>query len=366
MTSQETTLDLSCGPSGCEIEWLTSQRHEVDLDAVEFTRLAMERGWGDGLPLLPPTEARVRMYLTYTDHAPDDVIAILLPLRTECTAEKIAINAAMAGAPPESMPLLIAAIEAMAESKFELASLNATTGSVVPALIVNGTIRHKLQIPFGAGCLGGVAGPAPAIGRTIRLLMRNVAGQVIDVTSQSTFGTPGRVAGIVFGEWEEKSPWAPLGERLGVPGDSVTAYGAMGTANICDIIGNTADQLLQIIGKSLAYPGANGFLTSSQWSETLVAINPVWADVIGREFPNIQDVQERIHHYASIPIDSFDKAYHEPIDRLGRIHNGRVHLVQHPHEVLVIVAGSMGGLHAAMLHSWGTCLTTTKPVRMPS
>ena len=365
MTLQETTIDRSCGPSGCEIDWLSSQRHEADLDVTEFTAFAMELGWGDGLPLVPPTEARVRMHLSKSGRFPDEVVAVLLPLRAECTVEKIAINAVMAGAPAESMPLLIAAVEAMAESKFELASLNATTGSVVPALIVNGPIRHELEIPFGAGCLGGVAGPAPAIGRAIRLLMRNVAGQVIDVTSQSTFGTPGRVAGIVFGEWEEKSPWAPLAERLGVPGNAVTAYGAMGTANICDMIGNTADQFLQMIGKSLAYPGANGFLPSSQWSETLVAINPVWAAVIGKAFPNIQDVQEKIYQYASIPIDFLDPAYKEPIERIGRLKKGRVHLIQKPEEVFVMVAGGMGGLHCAMLHSWGTCLTTTKPVRMP-
>ena len=327
----------------------------------------MEQGWGDGLPLIPPTEGRVRMHLKMSGRFPDEVVATLLPLRTECTVEKIAINAVMAGAPAESMPLLIAAVEAMAEPKFELQSLNATTGSVVPALIVNGPIRHQLKIPFATGCLGGVAGPAPAIGRALRLLIRNVAGQVIDVTSQSTYGTPGRVAGIVFGEWEEKSPWAPLGERLGVKGNAVTAYGAMGTANICDMIGNTADHFLQMIGKSLAYPGANGFLPSSQWSETLVAINPVWAEVIGKAFPNIEDVQQKIFDYAAIPIDFLDPVYREPIDRCGRLRaDGRVHLVQKPEEVFVMVAGGMGGLHCAMLHSWGTCLTTTKPVRMPA
>ncbi|SFC29342.1 hypothetical protein SAMN04488094_103341 [Tropicimonas isoalkanivorans] len=322
----------------------------------------MEQGWGDGLPLIPPTEARVRGMIAQSGRFPDEVVAVMLPLRAEATVEKIAINAVMAGAPPEAMPLLIATVEAMTDPKFELASLNATTGSVVPAMIINGPIRHKLKIPFGAGCLGGVAGHAPAIGRAIRLLIRNVAGQQIDVTSQSTYGTPGRVAGIVFGEWEEKSPWAPLAERLGVKGDAVTVYGAMGTANICDMIGNTADHFLQIIGKSLAYPGANGFLPSSQWSEVLVAINPVWAEVVGKAYPNPEDVQQKLYDYASIPIDFLDPVYKEPIERIGRLKNGRVHLIQKPEEVFFMVAGGMGGLHAAMLHSWGTCLTTTRAI----
>lgn len=322
----------------------------------------MEKGWGDGLPLIPPTEDRVVEFIAAGERYPDEIVAVLPPLRDECTVEKIAVNAVMAGAPPKSMKMLIAAIEAMAESKFELASLNATTGSVVPAVIVNGPIRHALGIPFGAGCLGGVAGNAPAIGRALRLIMRNVAGQQINLTSQSTFGTPGRVGGIVFAEWEEKSPWAPLAERMGVKGDAVTVYGAMGTMNICDMIGSTADHFLQMIGKSLAYPGANGFLPSSAWSEVLVAINPVWAAVIGKAYPNIEDVQQKLYDYASIPIDFLDPDYEGPIAKLGRVRNGRVHLIQKPEEVFVMVAGGEGGLHAAALHSWGTCLTVTKPV----
>ena len=147
----------------------------------------MAQGWGDGLPLIAPSEGRVRAHLAASGHYPDELVAVLPPLQSECTVEKLAINAVMAGAPAESMPLLISAVQAMAEPKFELQSLNATTGSVVPAIIVNGPIRNRLEIPYGAGCLGGVAGPAPAIGRALRLLLRNVGGQVVGLTSQSTF-----------------------------------------------------------------------------------------------------------------------------------------------------------------------------------
>ena len=138
MTLQETNIDRSCGISGCEADWLSSRRHEVDGDIQAFTAWALRQGWGDGLPLVPPTEERVQDFLVRGGRFPDELIAHLPPLKTECTVEKIAINAVMAGAPPESMPLLIAAIEAMADPKFDLAGLNATTGSVVPAVIVNG------------------------------------------------------------------------------------------------------------------------------------------------------------------------------------------------------------------------------------
>ncbi len=353
-----------CGPEGCEIDWLTSKRHEVDLDAKPFLDYAMAQGWGDGLPLIPPREALVRGHLAASGRYPDEVVAYLPPLKAECTVEKVAINAVMAGAPAESMPLLIAAIEAMAESKFELGSLNATTGSVVPALVVNGPIRNRLDIPYQNGCLGGVAGAAPTIGRALRLVMRNVAGQVVGLTSQTTFGTPGRVCGIVFAEWEERSPWAPLAERIaGVQGDAVTAYGAMGTTNICDMIANTGEQFCQILGKSLGAFGANGFLPSSPYSEALLAVNPVWAEIIARDMPNLDDVLQLIWENTGHHIDEFPKGYQDPIVACGRVHaNGRFYLTVEPKDIFVMVAGGMGSLHAAFLPSWGTCLTTTKPV----
>lgn len=294
---------------------------------------------------------------------PDELIAVLPPMRGECTVEKIAINAVMAGCSGEAMPLLCAAIEAMADPKFDLAGLNATTGSVVPALIVNGPVRNRLDIPYQAGCLGGVASPAVAIGRALRLIMRNVAGQLIGSTSQSVYGTPGRVAGILFGEWEERSPWAPLAQRRGVEGDAVTAYGAMGTANICDVVADSADGFLDMIAKSMAYPGANGFLPSSAFAETLCVINPIWAEVIARDYPDMAEVQAYLWDKCALPIDWFRPEYRDPIDKLGRIKpDGRVHLVPTPDDVLVMVAGGEGGLHAAMLHSWGTCLTVTRAI----
>jgi hypothetical protein len=341
----------------------SSTRHRVAADLEAFNALAVSHGWSDGLPLIPPTEERVIAFLAATSADGGDVVAALPPSGAVCTVEKLAANAVMAGAPAESLPLLRAALLAMADPAFDLHALNATTGSVVPAVIVNGPVRHELTIPFGAGCLGGADGNAVSIGRALRLTMRNVAGQHVGVTSQSVFGSPGRVSGIVFAEWEERSPWAPLAERRGVRGNAVTVYGAMGTANICDLQADTGRGLLEIIGKSLAYPGANGFLTSSVFSETLVAINPVWADLISREVPDIEDVQAIVWDHASLPMTWWPDAYREPIEALGRLRtDGRVHLVQSPDDVIVMVAGGLGGLHAAMLHSWGATLTITVPI----
>jgi hypothetical protein len=283
-------------------------------------------------------------------------------MNAECTVEKIAINAVMAGAPAESLPLIIAALEAMAHPDFELYGLNATTAAIVPLTLVNGPIRNKLNIPYKHGCLGGVPSTALAIGRAIRLINQNVAGQVIGVTSQSTFGSPGRLAGIVFGEWEERSPWAPLAERRGVRGDAVTVYGTNGTMNIIDTTSQTGPEFLEMVGKSLAYPGANGFSPAVPYAEIMVAVNPVWADIIHRDVPSLEDVQALLWKFASFDADYITPKHRAQLEKQKRVIHGRVYLATEPKDVFVVVCGGTGGLHAAGFHSWGTCLTQTQAI----
>jgi hypothetical protein len=353
-------VSRDCGPEGCEIDWLASTRHQADLDIAGFTAFAMEKGWGDGLPLVPPTDARVRGFLAANNRYPDEVIAHLPPMRAECTVEKIVINAVMAGAPPESLPLLIAAVEAVADPDFELYGVNATTASVSPAIFVNGPVRDRLNIPYRHGCFGGAAGGGPAIGRALRLIMRNVAGQQVGVTSQSTFGSPARVSGLVVGEWEERSPWAPLAERRGVKGDAVTSFGGMGTVNVLDTTSQAPVEFLEMIGRSAAYVGTNGFSPAVPFCELFVALNPICAQIIGREMKNIEDVQEVLWKNASQPAEWFTPKHLDQLQDQGRVRaDGRVYLTPEAKDVLVMVCGGTGGLHAAIVHSFGTSIAQT-------
>ncbi|MEU7815151.1 hypothetical protein [Pseudonocardia sp. NPDC049154] len=340
-----------------------SELTRIPADPHEFHEFAQREGWSDGLPLLPPTEERVATFLAATGADPDEVVAELPPSGAPVTVGRVAANAVMTGAPAGSLPLLVSALRAMSAPAFDLHGLNATTGSVVPALVVNGPQRHALDIAFGAGCLGGAVGGAPSIGRALRLVMRNVAGQVIGQTSQSTFGTPGRVSGIVFGEWEERSPWPALATRRGMPGDAVTAFGAMGTVNICDLTAATPAEMVEFVGKSLPYMGANGFLTGSVFSEVLVAFNPVWAEIIGRRFTDAAELAAALWEYATLPLDWFPEPHRPLIERAGRVRaDGRVPLTPEPSDVLVLTAGGMGGLHTAVLHNWGATRSQTVAV----
>ena len=111
---------------------LTSEVLELpdSLEAVEAHFRA--QGWTDGLPIVPPTEARVEAMLAGIDAEPDHVVGKIPPLWAEATVEKVAINAVMAGCGPEAMPVLVAALEAMLEPAFNLYGVQATTHPVAP------------------------------------------------------------------------------------------------------------------------------------------------------------------------------------------------------------------------------------------
>ncbi|HEY3716110.1 MAG TPA: hypothetical protein VGL39_16410 [Jatrophihabitantaceae bacterium] len=256
---------------------------------------------------------------------------------------------------------MAAGVAAMTDPAFDLAGINATTASVVPAFVVSGEVRDTVALPFKHGAFGGAAGPAPAIGRALRLLVRNVAGQVVGVTSESVFGQPGRVTGIVTSEWIEESPWPSIGERRGVHGDSITVYGVLGTANILNSYGSCGSEILEVVGRSLAYMGNNNMDHSAQFAHQLVALNPVWARIVAREFPEIEDVQQKLYEHSAVSIDLFPKSLHRPLEEANDIRSdGKVYLMDTPDDVSVIVNGGKGSLHGTMLPAMSNMLPVTR------
>lgn len=338
----------------------TTARVEVPTDVREFSAEAFARGWSDGLPVLHPTEDLVREFVQASGLAADFALGTLYPSGAICSVELLAVNAVMAGAPKVSMPLLCAAVSAIADPSFDLPGVNTTTAFVVPALVVSGPARDELGIPYRHSALGGAASPAPAIGRALRLVVRNVAGQVAGTTSATVFGQPGRVAGIVTAEWEEESPWPSIGVRRGVPGSSVTVFGVLGTANIIDTLGTDGREILQVVGKSLGFMGNNNMDKGSAFAHQLVALNPVWAQKVFLDFPKMEDVQEQLLMYASIPIEQFPVSMQQVLQDANKVRSGRVYLMDGPEDVSVIVGGGMGSLHAAMLPGMSNLLPVTR------
>ena len=213
---------------------LRSRRVELAELEDEFEAM-WDRGWSDGLPLVPPTEARVARMLSGTSRAPDEVVAVVPPDLVECTVEKVAVNAVMAGCLPEHLPVVLAALEGACTREFNMHGLLATTFFSGPILIVNGPIRRRIGMNSGVNALGQGNRANATIGRALQLVVRNVGGGLPGGVDRATLGSPGKL-GFCFAEDEEGSPFTPLAVARGLePGtDAVTLFAGHGPTSIID------------------------------------------------------------------------------------------------------------------------------------
>jgi hypothetical protein len=194
-------------PKAVELETPTRIVFKGNLE--EVNRFFYKRGWTDGLPIIPPTEAAMAEMLTGTDLPPDQVLGVINPRLGKATIEKIAINAVMAGALPTHMPVLIAAVKALLDPRSMSSTYFVSTGSWAPFWIINGPIRGALRINYSSGALspGDIANAA--IGRAMNLIIRNIGGARKGLEDMGVFGNPGKYT-MVIAEHEELSPWEPL------------------------------------------------------------------------------------------------------------------------------------------------------------
>jgi hypothetical protein len=335
---------------------LTAETIQVDDDPEALYALSMQEGWGDGVPLLPPTPARVERLLAESPHAPDHVLGLLPPKHNKATVELAAINAAMAGCEPKAFPLVLAALEGILETSFNAITLLASTSSTCPMYVVNGPTREALKIDFQAGCLGGAAGRGSmTIGRAVSLCLRNIGGQRAGDTTRTVFGQPSRF-GLCFGEWEERSPWPSLAVRRGFRSDQevVTVYAGKGTQGITDNHHPDARDLAYIIAREMASPMAGWFMESRyDESHTMLLLSPVWAERFAKYFPKIESFQEYLRENAWQPIDLWRPEQQAFLREKERVDSkGRVFMYGDPNQFVPVVCGGLGGLTATLLRGF--------------
>ena len=180
----------------------------------DINQFFYRKGWGDGLPITPPTEEAVAEMMTGTDLPAEHVVAKIIPRMGKATVEKIAVNAVMAGALPTHMPVLIAAVEALSDPKTRFDTFEVSTGSWAPLLVINGPIRKDIHINYGSGALSPGNLANAAIGRAVGLIVKNIGGARKGIEDMGTLGNPAKYS-LVLGEDEEESPWEPLHVEFG-------------------------------------------------------------------------------------------------------------------------------------------------------
>ena len=174
----------------------------------EVNRFFYQRGWTDGLPVIPPTEEAVAEMITGTDLPADYLVEALEPRLGKATVERIAVNAVMAGCLPTYMPLLIAGVQCLADNPVS-GMMAASTGSFSPFWLVNGPIRRDIHVisSYGATSPGNIANAT--IGRALGLITKNMRGVRKQIEDMGVFGNPGKYTWVAA-ENEEHSPWEPL------------------------------------------------------------------------------------------------------------------------------------------------------------
>ncbi len=229
-----------------------------DFDAIN--RIYREKHWSDGLPVVPPTAARVDAMLRHTQRGRHDVVARIAPGFGAATVERIAINAVLAGCDPEYLPVLIAATEAVADPAFNLQGIQATTNPVAVWLVVNGPVARRLQVNATFNCIGQGAWANATLGRALRLILQNIGGALPGAMDRATHGQPGKYT-FCCAENEEHHPWQPLHVERGfaLTDSTVTVVGAEGTMNM-NTHAKDADELARVIAETMMHPPSNEYV----------------------------------------------------------------------------------------------------------
>ncbi|MGQ0525642.1 MAG: hypothetical protein ACT4P8_18505 [Betaproteobacteria bacterium] len=336
--------------------------HE-SLDAVND--YFYERGWTDGLPIVPPTEARVEAMLAGMPwRTPDDVIGIVPPRMGVASMRQIAVNAVMAGARPEYLPVIVAALAAVSEPEYGLSHRQTTTHAGAPLVIVNGPIVQRLRINCGRGLFGPGWRANATIGRALRLVLINIGGAGPGVDASQT-GHPGKYT-YCIAEYEAANPWQPLHVERGYAREDsvVTLVNTEAPHSMTENIQTDPDEIVRTFASCMATLGVNNLY--SQGNPVLV-LGIEHAQHIASAGWSKHDLQQALFERARQPWGlmknrgkSKGPRFPEFVDRSDD--NAMVPIVREPRDLIVIVAGGAGGKSMFLPTAGGQSLAVSKRI----
>jgi hypothetical protein len=262
-------------------------------DPVEQAKAAIEycydKGWTDGLPVVPATAADVAGCLATTPHPADEIIGTQPHLGRSVTVAQAAANAIMAGCKPEYFPVVLAAWQAVMQERSSRGAWQSTSGPA-PLIVVNGPVRTRLSINYAGGVFGPGFRPNATIARAIGLIVRNGFGVRPQELEQATQGLPGRWS-VCLGENEEMSPWEPLSVVGGVPAgvDAVSVVLIRTVEYVDNRSTDSAEAVLTDFADTL---GRMGAYVGGPHSSGGLVLGPEHAQLLGNAGYSRTDVQE--------------------------------------------------------------------------
>lgn len=334
-----------------------------DLEAINA--IYRERRWGDGLPIVPPTVERVERMLEHTTRPRNDIVARIAPGYGAATVERIAVNAVLAGCAPGFLPVVIAAVEAVADPAFNLQGIQATTNPVAVWLIVNGPAAARLEVNATYNCLGQGAWANATIGRALRLCLQNIGGALPGDMDRATHGQPGKYT-FCCAENEAQNPWAPLHVERGYAREAstVTVVGAEGTMNMNTHCKDAAD-LLRVITETMMHPASNEYCHGG---EPWVVLAPEHAEILHAAGYAKSDVKARLWALSRMPASRMSakdllRVHASRTAELGEIRpDTLLPIAPRPEDIGLLVAGGPG-THSVYVPSFGNTRAVTREIR---
>jgi hypothetical protein len=333
------------------------QRVEVvrgpDADG-QVNEMFYRRGWTDGLPIVPPTTTRVDAMLRAGGLPRTQVLGEAEPLKGLVTAEKVAINAVMAGCEVAHMPVVLAAAEALLEPEFNLRGVQTTDENVTPLLILSGPLAKTLQMNSRFGALGPGWRANSAIGRAVRLIMHNLGGGWPAAVAFAGLGQPGRFT-LCLAEDDEFNPWESLREELGFNADDSVLV-VQRAESVVNVTGGLDDLATVMASATSAFSRMHG-------GQVAVILAPYVAKMLADQGLSKTDAKKYLHEHGQCSATEFEKSW-LPARLAGQtrwprwvkegVANNSVPAVESPDDITIIVAGGDIPIpQCAYMPTWG-------------
>lgn len=333
-------------------------------DTVEASEFYFAQGWTDGLPVVPPTEESIRAMLDAVGREPGEEIAFIPDRQVSVTAEKVAVNAVMAGCKPAYMPVVVAAIEAISDPLWGYHGPATSTGGSAVFMLVNGPIASELEINCGDNLFGPGWRANATIGRAIRLVMRNVMNTLPGKLDQSTLGHPGKYT-YCIAENEAESPWPPVHVERGFRSgqNAITVFAALAPHQIYNQLSNTAEGVLTTMADNMRISGSVG-----RQPQYVVLIAGEHMQVIAGDGWSKAEIKRFLFEHTQNSIAHLKRTNRMPGEILPQDEKTMRPLVQTPEDFIVVAAGGRAGAFSAFIPGWGSkgsSQSVTKEIRIP-
>ena len=328
---------------------LSSRRYNAQ-DMAEAMEVCYSKGWSDGLPVMPPAKDRIEAMLAAAGLEPDKQIAFIENRQVRVTAEKVAINAVMAGCRPEYMPVVVATVEALADPLYGYHGPATSTGGSAVFMVVNGPIARELGINCGDNLFGPGWRANATIGRAVRLVMRNVIGTLPGELDRSSLGHGGKYT-YCIAENEAESPWPALHTGRGFRADQnvVTIFAALAPHQYANQLSSTPEGVLETACAQMRISAGSG--RRSQYA--LVFAGEHMA-IMAKAGWSRDDVKRYCFEHTKSSVAELKRFHLMAGDVTSADETTLYSLVECPDDFLVIAAGGRAGVQSAYIPGWGS------------